>query len=960
MKPSAFGIFLSGALFYLFLIPASGSQLDENWTVVIDNLKVASVPARGAPAAASPLLLPEARELLDDRSLARRLVESPGISGGSAGASPYRMPLGFQENRGQIADDNGKICNDVLYTANAEGAKVFFTRTGTSSVFVRREEGNAGVSEATGMSSIAGDDAKPVPNFMTRQLNMTMVDCMSNATITYTHEMPGYANFYLAHCPDGIVGVKSYRRIQYSNIFENVDLVYIADESRRLKYEFIVAPWADPSVIRMKYEGADFLHIDCEGNLHVRTGDCEEVHEAPYAYTSDGTQVECGFRIDGDEVSFGFGEYDRSEELIIDPWVTYCGGSQGDVCYAVAASANGGAVMFGCTYSTDYPVSTGAQQSATGGGRDLFVTKFDAGGGLLWSTYYGGSGDEHGTYGMGTADASGNVVIVGHTSGTSFPVSTGAYQPASAGGDDVCMVKLDSGGARVWATYYGGDGTDTNAQVTTDGNGNVIISGGTSSTNLPMGASPFQSSFAGGVNDAFIAKFTAGGGFIWATYYGGSGFDPASAIARDGAGNVIVAGRTNSLDFPVSAGAFQGYNAGSTDAYLVKFDGNGTRLWATYLGGSSTDAIYGTGTDGSGNILLAGQTMSSNFPVTAGAFQGYNAGIYDGFLAKFDPGGARLWASYFGGTGMDFFYCCVVDGSGNLIAAGNTSSSNFPTSNGALHASIAGSTDACLVKFDASGARLWATYYGGSSDDFIYGVAADQSGNILFGGDTSGSIPTFNPYQSSNAGGLDAILGYLNSAGGIPVEFSAFSAARRRLIAELRWRTESETNNVGFEVQRSFESSAGAWDTRGFVAGGGTTVSAREYSFMDELPPGCAPGQSVFYRLVQRDADGTSRYSPVAEAFPAAVESGFVVHSCSPQPARDEALLRFSLDSDATLSFTLHDALGRAVAAVPASKSFAAGEHTERISCTEFPPGLYFLYIHGAERNTVLRLAVQR
>jgi hypothetical protein len=334
--------------------------------------------------------------------------------------------------------------------------------------------------------------------------------------------------------------------------------------------------------------------------------------------------------------------------------------------------------------------------------------------------------------------------------------------------------------ARLWATYYGGWDDDRAFSVATDPQGNVYVVCVTYSANFPVynpgGGAYYQGSLGGGYRDAFILKFNSSGVRLWATYYGGSGDDGAYSVATDSQGNVYVVGSTSSTDFPVydpGGGAYYQGNGGDYyDAFILKFNSSGVRLWATYYGGSSWDYAYSVATDPQGNVYVVGVTYSTNFPVYnpgGGAyFQGSNAGGYDAFILKFNSSGVRQWATYYGGNDWDDAYSVATDPQGNVYVVGVTRSADFPVYNpggGAyFQGSNAGGYDAFILKFNSSGVRQWATYYGGNYPDEAYFVATDQQGNVYVVGSTySTDFPVYNPgggayYQGSNAGGYDAFL----------------------------------------------------------------------------------------------------------------------------------------------------------------------------------------------------------
>jgi hypothetical protein len=201
----------------------------------------------------------------------------------------------------------------------------------------------------------------------------------------------------------------------------------------------------------------------------------------------------------------------------------------------------------------------------------------------------------------------------------------------------------------VYSTYIGGSGADEGYGIAVDGSGNAYVTGATNSSNYDVTAGAFQTTYGGGVSSVFVTKLNASGsGLVYSTYIGGSSSDEGYAIAIDGIGNAYVTGRAGS-GYDVTAGAFQTtYGGGYSDVFVTKLNASGSGLvYSTYIGGNDEDLGYGIAVDGSGNAYVAGCTKSTNYDVTAGAFQTTKGGgVYDVFVTKLDMSGTTALENY--------------------------------------------------------------------------------------------------------------------------------------------------------------------------------------------------------------------------------------------------------------------------------------------------------------------------
>jgi hypothetical protein len=300
--------------------------------------------------------------------------------------------------------------------------------------------------------------------------------------------------------------------------------------------------------------------------------------------------------------------------------------------------SSGNAYITGLTESKDFPTTGGAFQTTfVGTGADLFhafVTKLNStGSALLYSTYLGGTSYDGGA---GIAvDLSRNAYVTGGTVSNDFPTTKDAFQTTFAGGGDVFVSKLNiAGSALVYSTYLGGNDIDAGSGVAVDSSGNAFVTGQTYSSDFPVTAGAFKTTFGGGedsfVRDAFVTKLNStGSALLYSTYLGGSGDDVAAWIVVDSLGNAYITGDTQSIDFPVTAEAFQSTYGGHEDAFVSKLNSTGSALaYSTYLGGSSFDAGVGIAVDSSGNAFVQGDTASDNFPTTEGVLQPSSGGTF--------------------------------------------------------------------------------------------------------------------------------------------------------------------------------------------------------------------------------------------------------------------------------------------------------------------------------------------
>jgi hypothetical protein len=546
--------------------------------------------------------------------------------------------------------------------------------------------------------------------------------------------------------------------IRYESVWPGIDVVYRTDHGG-MKAEYLVKPGAAVDWIRLQFDAA--VDIETNGALRIKTQSGDFREDAPVLYQLIGGErrvVHGRFRQTADrEIGFVADGYDPHEPLVIDPSVIFSGhfgGSSQDTITSVAIDHSNNIVVAGWTSSTDLPASNGARK-VDGGGVDAFVASFlPNGGGLIYCTYLGGSSDDR-AFGV-AVDSSRNVYVTGQTSSTNFPVMA-PLQPHLSGTRDAFVTKLNpAGNALIYSTYLGGSGVDVGNAISLDSANEAVIGGDTTSTNLPASTGTFQARL-GGSQDAFVAKLSAAGNsLVFLTYFGGSGTDHCTALFVAAQGGIVFGGSTSSSNFPTAGLTVQPGPGGGQDGFIAKLSPAGSKLsFSTYVGGSggspgAPEQVNALTTDAQFNIIAAGTTSSTNFPVTPGAYQTTPSGQTDGFIMRLNGSGALLQSTYLGGALSDAINAVAVDFHGNPYVAGTTDSLDFPVQN-PTQSSNGGGMDAFIVKLNPSlSSVIFGTYLGGSSSDGANAIAVDSETSVVVVGQTgSGDFPALGSLQHS-------------------------------------------------------------------------------------------------------------------------------------------------------------------------------------------------------------------
>lgn len=570
--------------------------------------------------------------------------------------------------------------------------------------------------------------------------------CNSDIEIEKNIRSLSYSNYFLGSDKSHWKSeVYAYAEIIYKNIYDGIDLK-VYSRGANFKYDFIVHPGADINTIKLRYEGLDNIALE-NNTLRLIASFANLSESPPLAYVQTDAYklpVNCNYHLDNNFISFSITQlYDRQHTLIIDPE-------------------------------------------------------------LVFASYSGSTFDNWGY--TATYDLSGNLYGGGIIFGTGYPVTVGAYETSYQGGDgsiagypydnglDIAISKFSSDGTTlIYSTYFGGSGNELPHSLITDAAGNLYVYGTTGSEDFPTSGSAYDNSFNGGVStnvddgiinfpdgvDIFISKFNAAGSALPAsTFIGGTGNDGLNLSATtqfnygdfargeiilDESNNIYIASSTSSTDFPTTAFAFQLINAGGQDAVVLSLNNTlSSLLWSSYLGGSASDGAYSIKRNAIGDVLIAGGTASSNFPVTSGAWNETYGGATDGWAAKINSSGSSiLSATYIGTNDYDQTYFVETDAYNFVYITGQTKGS-YPVIN-ADYSEANGTQFITKLNEDLSDVEYSMVFGSGSStvnispSAFLVDVCENVyvsgwGGAVNFEGSTSGMSITPDAIQSSTDG----------------------------------------------------------------------------------------------------------------------------------------------------------------------------------------------------------------
>lgn len=609
---------------------------------------------------------------------------------------------------------------------------------------------------------------------------------------------------------------RGFRRVRYQNIYPNIGAVVYENARQQLEYDFLVAPGGKPGAIRLRYTGLSKLSLAADGSLLVQTSVGDVTEQAPRAWQTNASgqqvAVDCAFELQGTTVNFQLGKYDHRRALVIDPTVifsSFTGSTADNWGFTATYDAQGNMYSGGVVFAAGYPASPGAFQTTFSGTADVGIIKYNTAvngpASRLYATYIGGNNLDA-PHSM-VVNPQGELVVLGTTGSTNFPVTAGTYDNSHNGGPsigpgnmnsatyssgvDLFVAKLSANGsALLGSTFLGGSGTDGflpgerlgtspvvnygdpyRGDVTVDDGGNVYLASVTNSTNFPAGGG-FRAAYQGGTSDGVVAKLSPDlRTLVWATYLGGSSADAAYSLQADATRGVYVAGGTTSTNFPTTPGAYLTSFQGVVDGFVTHLSNTGTvLLQSSFIGTSAYDQAFFVELDAANNVYLLGQTQG-NLPITPGLY-----GVANGrqFIQKFNPTlSASLYSTRFGSGQtllpdisltaflVDDCERIYISGWGGSTNNNGSSTNGLPVTSNAIQGTTDGS-DFYLAQFKPGLTALeYATFYGeqGGRNEHVDGGTSrfDKKGVVYqavcggCGGSSGFPVPPgANTYSNTN------------------------------------------------------------------------------------------------------------------------------------------------------------------------------------------------------------------
>lgn len=673
-------------------------------------------------------------------------------------------------NAGWFTENRGQWHPDVKYRIQLDGTTVFLEEAGLMLVFHDQQALN-NLLRFKYSSAEAKKSGNPDPIIDHYAARIIFEGGRVPEHYTGIGRSPDYENYFIGSDPENWTSnVGKYNEVRYQSLYEGIDVRYhLLDE--QLNYDFLLNPGADPSQIKLRFEGIKSVRKK-DGDLVFITPLGEFTDKKPIAWQLQGGQrfpVRCRYNLKGDIVSFSFPDgYDTNLPLVIDPvlvFASYSGSTADNWGYTATYDEKGFLYAAGCAFNTGYPVVTGSYQvNFAGGVADIVLTKYDTSGSfLIYSTYLGGSGTE--VPSSLVVNNSNQLVLMGTTGSFDFPVTTGSWDNSFSGGtpftltsmltftqgSDIVLCKFSPDGTSLLSsTYAGGQGNDglnyssplkynyadeVRGEVLVDNQDNVYFISTTRSLDFPTTSQAFRPSYSGGEQDACVMVLSSDlSQRLWASYAGGSDKDAGYSITIGNGGSIYIAGGTTSTNLQTSILSLQpSFNGGSSDGFIYEIAPDGKSLLAsTYYGSSLYDQVYFVKTDKQGNVYVLGQTADTSGKFTYNSIWGTPHGGQ--FISKLNPlMNAMLWSVNFGITNDNPDVsptAFMVDLCNNVYLSAWGSPilnpfgggvSGLPLSANAFQTTTDNNDYYFMVLNDNASALVYGSYYGGSSHEHVDG-----------------------------------------------------------------------------------------------------------------------------------------------------------------------------------------------------------------------------------------------
>jgi len=600
-----------------------------------------------------------------------------------------------------------------------------------------------------------------------RAVRLSFEGAANQGSLTGNDALTAPANYFT---PQGYRSSKMFTRLERSSLYPGIGVVYYG-QAGLLEYDFNLAPHADASQIRMRFEGADSLVLNEKGEIVLGVGKDTMTQKLPVVYqrreSGELVNVEAAYvlRKDG-AVGVRLGAYDPNQAVVIDPQLTYStflGASGADLAFAIARDSKNNIYISGTTFSSDLPFGPISYNFIFVDNSKLaFIQKLNPSlppnNVLVYTTFFGGPGTQ--TLAALAVDDSGKAYITGNTNAVGLPVST-VNTPYKTTLDAafphpyvaVIDTTINGSGGLLYSTFLGGIGQEQSSGIATL-NGKVYVTGFSIGDDFPV-VGAFQATRAGGY-DGFISILdpTQSGtnSLTYSTYFGGSGNDIARSIAVDTAGAVYVSGYTFSSNFPTTGGAFDTTYGGGGDAFLFKLNtASNTLAYSTLIGGTLFEEAKRVILIPGGQVALAGYTLSDDYIVTQNAYQPVLTSFSgNATLTVLNPKGQGpadlVYSTFLGGSGGEVAYDLRRDAAGKFYLCGYTLSSDFPVTNGALspvldpNGGYAGFVSIIDPAALPNQALVYSSYITGPGSQIAYGVEVDTTGIVYVTGFATADI----------------------------------------------------------------------------------------------------------------------------------------------------------------------------------------------------------------------------